>query len=33
VFPAALRITVDVYDAERRLPLPTRHVMVIPVGE
>ena len=32
VFPSALRITVDVYDAARRLERPVRHVMVIPVG-
>lgn len=32
VFPGALRITVDVFDPERRLERPIRHVMVIPVG-
>lgn len=32
VFPKALRITVDVYDDERRLERPIRHVMVIPIG-
>lgn len=31
IFPA-LRITIDVFDSERRLDRPTRHVMVIPVG-
>ena len=30
--PAALRITVDVFDRERRLDRPIRHVMTIPVG-
>jgi len=33
VFPGALRITVDLYDPERRLDKPIRHVMVIPIGE
>lgn len=33
VFPAALRITVDVFDPEGRLDRPLRHVMVIPVGQ
>lgn len=33
VFPQALRITVDVFDDERRLERPIRHVMVIPIGE
>ena len=32
VFPGALKVTVDVYDPERRLERPIRHVMVIPVG-
>jgi hypothetical protein len=32
VFPSALRITIDVYDEDRRLARPTRHVMVISVG-
>jgi len=32
VSPAALRITVDLFDSERRLERPIRHVMVIPVG-
>lgn len=32
VFPRALRITIDVFDDERRLDRPIRHVMVIPVG-
>ena len=32
VFPAALRITVDVFDRGRRLERPIRHVMVLPVG-
>ncbi len=32
VFPSALRITIDVFDEDRRLPQPTRHVMVIAVG-
>lgn len=32
IFPGALRITVDLYDNERRLERPIRHVMVIPVG-
>ena len=32
VFPAALRITIDVYDRERRLDRPIRHVIVAPVG-
>ncbi|MBI1825144.1 MAG: hypothetical protein HY287_12315 [Planctomycetes bacterium] len=33
IFPGALRITVDLYDPERRLDKPIRHVMVIPIGE
>jgi type II secretory pathway pseudopilin PulG len=33
IFPAALRITVDVYDGAGRLDRPVRHVMVIPVGQ
>jgi hypothetical protein len=33
IFPAALRITVDVFDEHGRLDRPVRHVMVIPVGE
>ncbi|MBU0718463.1 MAG: hypothetical protein KJ749_09470, partial [Planctomycetes bacterium] len=33
IFPAALRITVDMFDREGRLERPIRHVMVIPVGE
>jgi prepilin-type N-terminal cleavage/methylation domain-containing protein len=32
-FPTALRITIDVYDANNRLSRPVRHVMVLPVGE
>jgi hypothetical protein len=32
IFPGALRITMDVYDGERRLDRPVRHVMVVPVG-
>ena len=32
VFPVALRITVDVIDARRRLERPIRKVMVIPIG-
>ena len=32
IFPAALRITIDVFDSERRLERPTRHVIVAPVG-
>jgi hypothetical protein len=32
MFPAALRITVDVYDNRGRLDRPIRHVMVIPIG-
>ncbi len=32
VFPGALRITIDVFDEERRLDRPIRHVMVIPIG-
>ena len=32
VFPAALRITIDVFDRERRLDRPVRHVIVVPVG-
>jgi hypothetical protein len=33
LFPKALRITVDVYDAANRLHYPIRHVMVLPVGK
>jgi type II secretory pathway pseudopilin PulG len=33
IFPAALRITIDVYDRERRLDRPVRHVFVVPIGE
>jgi hypothetical protein len=33
VFPAALRITVDVFDSARRLARPIRHVIVVPVGD
>jgi type II secretory pathway pseudopilin PulG len=32
MFPGALRITIDVFDKERRLDRPIRHVMVIPIG-
>jgi hypothetical protein len=32
MFPGALRITIDVFDKDRRLDRPIRHVMVIPVG-
>ncbi len=32
IFPAALRITIDVFDSERRLERPIRHVIVAPVG-
>ena len=32
IFPAALRVTVDVYDSDDRLDRPIRHVMVLPVG-
>jgi hypothetical protein len=32
MFPGALRITVDVFDKERRLDRPIRHVMVVPIG-
>lgn len=32
IFPVALKITVDVFDKNRRLERPTRHVMIIPVG-
>ncbi|MCO6439238.1 MAG: prepilin-type N-terminal cleavage/methylation domain-containing protein [Phycisphaerae bacterium] len=32
IFPKALRITVDLWDANGRLDRPVRHVMVIPVG-
>ncbi len=32
MFPGALRITVDVYDKERRLERPIRHVMIVPIG-
>lgn len=33
IFPVALRITVDLYDRERRLDKPVRHVMILPVGD
>ncbi len=33
VWPGALRITVDVFDRERRLERPIRHVMIVPVGD
>jgi len=33
LFPKAVRITVDIYDAGRRLERPIRHVMVLPVGQ
>lgn len=33
VFPTALRVTIDVFDPERRLERPMRHVMIIPVGQ
>ncbi len=33
IFPAALRITVDVLDRGGRLDRPLRHVMIIPVGQ
>jgi type II secretory pathway pseudopilin PulG len=32
VWPGALRITVDVFDRERRLDRPIRHVIIVPVG-
>jgi len=32
MFPGALRITIDVFDKERRLDRPIRHVMTIPIG-
>ncbi len=32
IFPAAIRVTVDVYDSDNRLERPVRHVMVVPVG-
>lgn len=32
VFPAALRITIDLVDDQKRLDRATRHVMIIPVG-
>jgi type II secretory pathway pseudopilin PulG len=32
MFPGVLRITIDVFDKERRLDRPIRHVMVIPIG-
>jgi len=32
LFPAALKITIDLYDREGRFDRPIRHVMVIPVG-
>lgn len=31
-FPVALRVTVDVYDDEKRLERPTRHMMVFKIG-
>ena len=31
-FPAALRITIDLVDDQKRMGKPTRHVMIIPVG-
>ncbi len=33
IFPTALRVTIDVFDTERRLARPVRHVMVVPIGE
>lgn len=33
IFPAALRITVDLYDDQRRLGRPIRHVIIAKVGE
>jgi len=33
LFPGALRITIDVFDTQRRLDRPVRHVIVIPVGK
>lgn len=33
VFPAALRITVDLFDDARRLERPIRHVMILSIGE
>ena len=33
IFPSALRITIDVFDSERRLERPTRHVIVAQVGK
>jgi type II secretory pathway pseudopilin PulG len=32
LFPAALKITIDLYDREGRFDRPTRHVIVVPVG-
>lgn len=32
IFPGMLRITVDLFDAARRLERPIRHVIVVPVG-
>ncbi|UCE59604.1 MAG: type II secretion system protein [Phycisphaerales bacterium] len=32
IFPAALRITLDMFDDGRRLDRPIRHVIVVPVG-
>ena len=32
VWPGALRITVDVFDRERRLERPIRHVIIVPIG-
>lgn len=33
IFPRALRITIDAYDALGRLERPIRHVMILPVGK
>ncbi len=33
IFPGALRITIDVFDTQRRLQRPIRHVIVVPVGK
>ncbi|MGD2108016.1 MAG: type II secretion system protein [Phycisphaerae bacterium] len=32
IFPAALRITIDVSDRDGRLEKPVRHVMIVPLG-
>lgn len=32
VFPSAIRITIDVFDPQRRLGRPTRYVIIAPVG-